>query len=82
MYAASAVDASAFAKRQGWRPAGRSGWETRDGALVLFICFLEQLEAVTAGAIVYDAGLCAKGRKLLRQRRVIIERRPEAREGT
>ena len=72
MYAASATDAGAFAKRQGWRPAGRSGWETRDGILVPFICFLEQLEAVTAGAIVYDAGLCAEGRRLLRRRRVTI----------
>lgn len=72
VYAASASDAGAFAKQQGWRPAGRSGWETRDGVLVLFICFLEQLEAVTAGAIVYDAGMCAEAKKLLQRRRVTI----------
>ena len=73
VYVASATDASAFAKRQGWRPAGRAGWQTRDGILVLFICFLDQLEAVTAGAIVYDAGLCAEGRKLLKRRRIAVQ---------
>ena len=73
MYAASAVDASAFAKRQGWRPAGRAGWQTRDGALVLFLCFLEQLEAVTAGAVVYDAGLCAEAKRLLKRRRAVVK---------
>lgn len=72
MYAASATDASAFAKRQGWRPAGRAGWQTRDGILVLFICFLDQLEAVTAGAIVYDAGLCRDARKVLQSRRITV----------
>lgn len=77
MYAASAADAGAFAKRQEWRPAGRSGWETPDGILVLFLCFLEQLEAVTDGAIVYDAGLCAEGRRLLRQRRVHLKAESE-----
>ena len=65
LYAAPAAEAGAFAKRQGRRPAGRSGWETSDVALVLFLCFFEQLEAVTAGAIVYDAGLCAQGKMLL-----------------
>ena len=73
VYAASAAEADAFAKRQGWRPAGRSGWERRDGALVLFLCFMEQLEAVTAGAIVYDAGLCAEGRRVLKDRRATIK---------
>ena len=74
MYAASAVDASAFAKRQGWRPAGRSGWETREGALVLLLCFMEQLEAVTAGAIVYDAGMCGEAKRLLKERRAVVRR--------
>ena len=74
VYAASAVDASAFAKRQGWRPAGRSGWETRDGVLVLFLCFMEQLEAVTAGAIVYDAGMCVEARRLLNSKRILVRR--------
>ena len=40
-----------------------SAWQTRDGVLILFLCFLEQLEAVTAGAIVYDAGLCSEARR-------------------
>lgn len=73
VYAPSAADAGTFAKRRGWRPAGRSGWETRDGVLVFFICFLEQLEAVTAGAVVYDAGMCAEARKLLKVRRAIVK---------
>ena len=72
MFAASAFDASAFAKSQGWRPAGRSGWLTRDGALVLFLCFMEQLEAVTAGAIVYDAGMCAEAKRALKQCGAIV----------
>ena len=72
MYASSALEAGAFAKRQGWRPAGRSGWETRDGILVFFICFLEQLEAATAGAIVYDAGLYAEAKRRLKKRSVTI----------
>ena len=74
VYAASAAEAGAFAKRQGWRPAGRSGWETRDGALVLFLCFIEQLEAVTAGAIVYDAGMCGEAKRLLKERRAVVRR--------
>ena len=74
VYATSAAAAGAFAKCQGWRPAGRSGWETREGVLVLFLCFLEQLEAVTAGAIVYDAGLCADARKALKRRRIVVRR--------
>ena len=52
----------------------RAGWQTRDGILVLFICFLDQLEAVTAGAVVYDAGLCADARRLLKRRKAIIQR--------
>ena len=35
---------------------------------------MEQLEAVTAGAIVYDAGICSEARKLLKRRRAIIKR--------
>ena len=74
VYAPSASDAGAFAKQQGWRPAGRAGWQTQDGMLVVFICFLDQLEAVTAGTIVYDAGLCAEARKRLRKRRITVRR--------
>ena len=72
VYAASATDAGAFAKRHGWRPAGRSAWQTRDGVQILFLCFLEQLEAVTAGAIVYDAGLCSEARRMLKKRRALV----------
>ena len=76
VYAASASEAGAFAKQQGWRPAGRAGWQTRDGILVLFICFLEQLDVVIdRGAIVYDAGLCAEARKRLRKRRITVRPR-------
>ena len=37
------------------------------------LCFVEQLEPVTAGAIVYDAGLCTEGRKLLKRHRATIK---------
>ena len=37
------------------------------------LCFVEQLEPVTAGAIVYDAGLCTEGRKLLKRRRATVK---------
>ena len=74
MYAASAADAGTFAKRQGWRPAGRAAWQTRDGIQIFFLCFVEQLEAVTAGAVVYDAGMCAEARRLLRFKRIVIRR--------
>lgn len=33
---------------QGWRPAGRSAWQTREGR----------------GAVVYDGGLCVDARKM------------------
>jgi hypothetical protein len=36
--------------------------------------FCEQLEAVTAGGVVYDAGLCADARRVLRRRKAIITR--------
>lgn len=42
--------------------------------LILVLCFLEKLEAVTTGAIVYDAGLCAEARQLLRKRRITVVR--------
>lgn len=72
LYAPSVTDAGAFAKRQGWRPAGRSAWQTRDGVLILFLCFLEQLDAVAAGAIVYDAGLCREAKRLLKKRKALV----------
>ncbi len=72
LYAASANDAGTFAKRQGWRPAGRSAWQTRDGVQILFLCFVEQLEVVTAGSIVYNAGLCAEAKRLLKKRKALV----------
>ena len=36
VFAASASDASAFAKRQGWRPAGQSAWQTGDASRFSF----------------------------------------------
>ena len=41
-------------------------------ARILFLCFLDQLEAVTEGAIVYDAGLCSEARRILKKRRVLV----------
>ena len=73
LYAASAVDAGVFATHQGWRPAGRGGWQTRDGVTVWFICLLDQLEAVEPGAIVFDVGLCSEAKRLLKKRKAVVK---------
>lgn len=74
VYASSALDAHDFANRRGWRTTGRAGWMTPDGEAVLFLCLLEQLEAVTPGTIVYDAGMCAEAINVLRARKAAIRR--------
>ena len=36
-------------------------------------CFSDQFEAVTADAIVYDAGLCAEAMRVLKRGRITIQ---------
>ena len=36
------------------------------------LCFMEQFEAVSAGAVVYDAGLCSEARMMLRKRQAVV----------
>jgi hypothetical protein len=45
--------ASAYAKSQGWKPAGRGEWEKPDGTCVHLLAFLEQFAALHRGQRVY-----------------------------
>ena len=47
VFAADIRLADQAARRQGWRPHGRTGWMKPDGIVVQFVCFGEQL-AVSA----------------------------------
>lgn len=68
-------DAFSFARRQGWRPAGRVGWQMSDGTTVHYIHLLEQIQAVQKGDIVYDAGgVQGETERLLKRRGATIKR--------
>jgi hypothetical protein len=43
VFAADIRLADQAARRQGWRPHGRTGWMKPDGIVVQFVCFGEQL---------------------------------------
>jgi len=47
--------------------ASKTSRQGRDCVLVLFVCFLEQLEPA-----LYDAGMCSNARKLLLGRHVVV----------
>ena len=53
IFAATLDEAAVFAKAQGWRRAGRSGFIKPDGTIVHFIFFEQQLEALPTGAMVH-----------------------------
>ena len=68
-------DASAFARQQRWRPAGRGGWQISEGAMVHYINLIEQVQAVQKGDVVYDAGgVQGEMVRLLKRRGAIIKR--------
>ena len=68
-------DAFTFARRQGWRPAGRGGWQMNDGTTVHYIHLLEQIQAVQREDIIYDAGgVQGETERLLKRRGAIIKR--------
>ena len=53
VFAPSLDKARAFAKVQGWRQAGRGGFVKADGTLVHFVCFEQQLRAISPRATVH-----------------------------
>jgi hypothetical protein len=63
-----------FAKEQGWRECGRADWRTKDGANVHYLCFAEQIEALTAGATVHVVGKVPELVRLLKRTGAIIVR--------
>ena len=44
------------ARRQGWHAHGRSGWIKPDGNEVQFICYAEQLAAISRHVTIYVVG--------------------------
>jgi hypothetical protein len=56
LFAASFTVADQAARKQGWRPCGRTAWNKPDGTLVYFICLAEQLAIVPAGVTVHVVG--------------------------
>lgn len=55
LFAAALTIADQAARKQGWRPSGRTTWIKSDGTTVYFICLEEQLAAVPAGVKVHRA---------------------------
>jgi hypothetical protein len=56
LFAATVALADAAARKQGWRPTGRTAWLKVDGTIVCFICLAEQLAVVPDGATVHVVG--------------------------
>jgi len=56
LFAASVTIADKAARRQRWRPTGRTAWLKADGTIVCFICLAEQLAVVPDGATVHVVG--------------------------
>lgn len=55
LFAANLTVAGQAARKQGWRPRGRTAWVKQDGTFVFFICFEKQRAAVPAGVKVHVA---------------------------
>jgi hypothetical protein len=56
LFAASFSVGDQAARKQGWRPCGRTAWQKPDGVVVYFICLTEQLAAVPAGVTLHVVG--------------------------
>jgi hypothetical protein len=61
LFAVAIGDADLAARRQGWQPRGRAGWQKPDGTVVHFICFIEQMAIVPKAATVYLVGEALPG---------------------
>ena len=56
LFASSVTIADQAARKQGWRPNGRTSWLKVGGTTVYFIAFAEQLAVVPDGATVHVVG--------------------------
>ena len=56
LFAASVMIADQAARRQGWRPRGRTSWHKPDGVEVRFISLAGQLAIVEPGMTVHVVG--------------------------
>jgi hypothetical protein len=56
LFATNLPMADRAARKQGWRPHGRTGWLKPDGIEVQFICFEEQLAVIGRHVTVYFVG--------------------------
>ena len=56
LFAAALSVADQAARKQGWRPSGRTAWQKPNGTIVYFVCLAEQLAVIPAGATVYVVG--------------------------
>ena len=61
LFAAGIGVANEAARKQGWLPRGRTGWQKPDGTVVHFICFIEQMAIVPKAATVYLVGEALPG---------------------
>jgi hypothetical protein len=61
LFAAGINVADEAARKQGWLPRGRTGWQKPDGTVVHFICFIEQMAIVPKAATVYLVGEALPG---------------------
>ncbi len=56
LFAAAVAEADQAARKQGWLPRGRAGWQKPDGTVIHFICFVEQIAIVPKDATVHLVG--------------------------
>jgi hypothetical protein len=56
LFAAAVAEADQAARKQGWLPRGRAGWQKPDGTVIHFIPFIEQIAIVPKDATVHFVG--------------------------
>ena len=56
LFAAAVAEADQAARKQGWLPRGRAGWQKPDGTAIHFISFVEQIAIVPKNATIYLVG--------------------------
>jgi hypothetical protein len=56
LFAAAVGVADQAARKQGWLPRGRTGWQKPDGTAIHFISFVEQIAIVPKEATIYFVG--------------------------
>ena len=68
LFAAAIGEADQAARKQGWQPRGRAGWQKPDGTVFHFISFIEQIAIVPKDATVHLVGEASLALKRFKRR--------------